>query len=145
MEIIKADKKHIEQLLAIEEECFVEPFKKENLEYELFENAFSYFYVAVEGETVIGFIDFWITFDSSTICQIAVTKNYRNKGIASLLMEKMMCILKENEVVVSTLEVRSHNQSAINLYLKHGYFKEIVKPHYYTNGDDAIYMIKGVV
>ena len=60
-------------------------------------------------------------------------------------MEKMICILKENEVVVSTLEVRSHNQSAINLYLKHGYFKEIVKPHYYTNGDDAIYMIKGVV
>lgn len=145
MEIIKARKEHLEQLMEIENECFIEPFKKENIEYELFGNAFSYFYIAIEEEKVIGFIDFWITFDSSTICQIAVRKQYRNKGVASSLINMMFDTLKQNEVSVSTLEVRSHNESAIKFYLKHGYFKEVLKRNYYTNGDDAIYMIRGIV
>ena len=125
MEIILAKKEHLEQIMVIEQESFVEPFKKENLEYELFENAFSYFYVALDGDKVIGFIDFWITFDSSTICQIATKKEYRKSGVATKLIELMFNVLKENEVSVSTLEVRKGNEAAINFYLKHGYFKEI--------------------
>lgn len=144
MEIVLATKEHLNQIMEIEKECFIEPFKEESLIYELMENAFSVFYVAIIDNKVVGFIDFWITFDSSTICQIAVSKAYRNKGIASKLLEKMFIDLKDKEVVVSSLEVRTHNIEAINLYLKHGYFKEIVKPHYYNNGDDALYMLKGV-
>lgn len=144
MDIILATKEYIDQIIEIENECFLEPFKKENIIYELEENAFSVFYLAVIDNKVVGFLDYWITFDSSTICQIAVKKEYRNKGVASLLLERMFEDLKDKEVVVSTLEVRTHNTNAINLYLKHGYFKEIVKPNYYTNGDDALYMIKGV-
>ena len=71
-------------------------------------------------------------------------EEYRKMGIASSLMEKMFVDLKDKEVVVSTLEVRIHNTPAINFYLKHGYFKEVIKKAYYSNGDDAIYMIKGV-
>lgn len=144
MEIVLATKEHLNQIMEIEKECFIEPFKEESLIYELMENAFSVFYVAIIENKVVGFIDFWITFDSSTICQIAVSEDYRNKGIASKLLEKMFIDLKDKEVVVSSLEVRTHNIEAINLYLKHGYFKEIVKPHYYNNGDDALYMLKGV-
>lgn len=144
MEIVLASRNHLNEIMEIEKECFLEPFKEESLIYELEENAFSVFYVALIEGKVVGFIDFWITFDSSTICQIAVSKKYRNKGIASKLLEKMFIDLKDKEVVVSSLEVRTHNESAIALYLKHGYFKEVVKPHYYNNGDDALYMLKGV-
>lgn len=144
MEIVLASRNHLNEIMEIEKECFLEPFKEESLIYELEENAFSVFYVALIEGKVVGFIDFWITFDSSTICQIAVSKKYRNKGIASKLLERMFIDLKDKEVVVSSLEVRTHNESAIALYLKHGYFKEVVKPHYYNNGDDALYMLKGV-
>ena len=144
MDIILASRKYLDEIMQIEKECFIEPFKEESMIYELEGNEFSSFYLALIDNKVVGFLDFWITFDSSTICQIAVSKEYRNKCIASKLLEKMFEDLKDKEVVVSTLEVRAHNESAINLYLKHGYFKEIVKPHYYNNGDDAIYMIKGV-
>ena len=144
MEIVLASRKYLNQIMEIEKECFLEPFKEENIIYELEENAFSVFYLALENDEVVGFLDYWITFDSSTVCQIAVKPKYRKLGIASKLLEKMFIDLKDKEVVVSTLEVRSHNESAINLYLKHGYFKEIIKKHYYSNGDDALYMIKGV-
>lgn len=144
MEIVLASRNHLNEIMEIEKECFLEPFKEDSLIYELEENAFSVFYVALIEGKAVGFIDFWITFDSSTICQIAVSKKYRNKGIASKLLERMFIDLKDKEVVVSSLEVRTHNESAIALYLKHGYFKEVVKPHYYNNGDDALYMLKGV-
>ena len=145
MKIILASRKYLKEIMEIENECFLEPFKEENIIYELEENAFSVFYLALENERVVGFLDFWITFDSSTVCQIAIRKEYRNKGIASCLLEKMFNDLKDKDVVVSTLEVRTHNLSAINLYTKHGYFKEVIKPNYYSNGDDALYMIKGVM
>lgn len=145
MKIILASRKYLKEIMEIENECFLEPFKEENIIYELEENAFSVFYLALENERVVGFLDFWITFDSSTVCQIAIRKEYRNKGIASCLLNKMFNDLKDKDVVVSTLEVRTHNLSAINLYTKHGYFKEVIKPNYYSNGDDALYMIKGVM
>lgn len=145
MKIILASREYLKEIMEIENECFLEPFKEENIIYELEENAFSVFYLALENERVVGFLDFWITFDSSTVCQIAIRKEYRNKGIASCLLEKMFNDLKDKDVVVSTLEVRTHNLSAINLYTKHGYFKEVIKPNYYSNGDDALYMIKGVM
>lgn len=145
MKIILASRKYLKEIMEIENECFLEPFKEENIIYELEENAFSVFYLALENERVVGFLDFWITFDSSTVCQIATRKEYRNKGIASCLLNKMFNDLKDKDVVVSTLEVRTHNVSAINLYTKHGYFKEVIKPNYYSNGDDALYMIKGVM
>lgn len=145
MKIILASRKYLKEIMEIENECFLEPFKEENIIYELEENAFSVFYLALENERVVGFLDFWITFDSSTVCQIAIRKECRNKGIASCLLNKMFNDLKDKDVVVSTLEVRTHNVSAINLYTKHGYFKEVIKPNYYSNGDDALYMIKGVM
>ena len=48
----------------------------------------------------------------------------------------------ENVVETVTLEVRESNLKAINLYTKNGYERVIVKPKYYSNGEDALYMVK---
>ena len=41
-----------------------------------------------------------------------------------------------------TLEVRKNNEKAVNLYQKHGFKTVLTKEKYYSNGDDAYYMIK---
>ena len=130
---------------AIENECFKEPYSAEDLYYEFKGNPVNKIIVAEEGGLVVGFIDFLITFNSSTIMQVAVAKEFRGKGIATQLLNEMEKSFPKNidDIVESiTLEVRESNEAAKNLYLKNGYKVVVIKSNYYKDGENAIYMIK---
>ena len=129
----------------IENECFKEPYSTEDLHYEFEGNPVNKIIVAENDGKVIGFIDFLITFNSSTIMQVAVTKEFRSKGIATQLLSEMEnSFPKEIDDLVETitLEVRESNVPAQKLYLKNGYKIVVVKSHYYKDGENAVYMIK---
>lgn len=143
-EIRPANEKDITSLLKLEEECFVSPWKKENLEYELNENPVSVVNVATVSDCIVGYLDYWITFDSATICQICVDKKFRNQKIASALIKDMIDDCYAKRVANITLEVRANNKPAISLYNKHGFMETLVKKSYYSNGDDALYMVRKV-
>lgn len=138
----------IDELLEIENESFVNPWKKEDLIYELTSNPLNKFLVIEIDEKIIGFIDYMITFNSATISQIAIKKEYRNKGYATNLLNKMEeTFIKSGEDAVEyvTLEVRNSNINAQKLYEKNGYKKVTIKKNYYLDGEDAIYMVKGLI
>ena len=145
MQIRKATIEDVDEIFSMES-LFASPYKKEAIKYEMLENPTSNILVATSDDSkiVYGFIDFWITFDSATICQLAVKNEYQNKGIASMLLNESYMILRANDVLFYTLEVRESNVKAINLYKKHGFVKVIVKEQYYSNGENAIYMMKGL-
>ena len=130
---------------AIENECFIEPYSDEDLHYEFEKNPVNKIIVAEVDGKVVGFIDFLITFNSSTIMQVAVTKEARGNGIATHLLSEMENSFPKNidDIVETiTLEVRESNVPAKNLYLKNGYEIVVIKEHYYKDGENAIYMIK---
>lgn len=140
-----AKSKDFEQVLEIERECFKQPYTSKELEYEFYENPVNKIIVVEDEQKVVGFIDFLITFNSSTIMQIAVTSNYRGKGIATQLLAEMEnSFPKEIDEMVETitLEVRESNEAAKALYLKNGYEIVTVKQNYYKDGENAIYMFK---
>lgn len=146
MNIRKAKISDLEAIKEIEDESFINPFTKEDLLYEISQNPVSNFLVLEKDGLVVGFIDYWVTFDSATIDQIAVKKSERNQGFAKILLEKSINDLKElGEVSFFTLEVRTSNEPAINLYKSFGFQKVTIKEKYYDDGEDAIYMIKGLV
>lgn len=146
MNIRKAKISDLEAIKEIEDESFINPFTKEDLLYEISQNPVSNFLVLEKDGLVLGFIDYWVTFDSATIDQIAVKKSERNQGFAKILLEKSINDLKElGEVSFFTLEVRASNEPAINLYKSFGFQKVTIKEKYYDDGEDAIYMIKGLV
>ncbi len=146
MNIRKAKISDLEAIKEIEDESFIKPFTKEDLLYEISQNPVSNFLVLEKDGLVVGFIDYWVTFDSATIDQIAVKKSERNQGFAKILLEKSINDLKElGEVSFFTLEVRTSNEPAINLYKSFGFQKVTIKEKYYDDGEDAIYMIKGLV
>jgi ribosomal-protein-alanine N-acetyltransferase len=129
----------------IESECFIEPYSTEDLHYEFEKNPVNKIIVAEKNGKVVGFIDFLITFNSSTIMQVAVTKECRGNGIATQLLTEMENSFPKNidDIVETiTLEVRESNVPAKNLYLKNGYKIVVIKEHYYKDGENAIYMIK---
>lgn len=146
MNIRKAKISDLEAIKEIEDESFINPFTKEDLLYEISQNPVSNFLVLEKDGLVVGFLDYWVTFDSATIDQIAVKKSERNQGFAKILLEKSINDLKElGEVSFFTLEVRASNEPAINLYKSFGFQNVTIKEKYYDDGEDAIYMIKGLV
>ncbi len=128
----------------IEKDDDKEVLELKDLEYEVNENPVSKILVIKDNSKIVGYLDYWITFDSSTIFKIIIKKEYRAQGLASLLLERMFEDLKENEVLFSTLEVRVSNENAIKLYKKFGYEKITIKEKYYKDGEDAIYMVRGI-
>lgn len=137
-------KGNVEDLLLVEQDDDKEILKKKDLEYELNENPVSKILVIKENNQILGYLDYWITFDSSTIFKIIIKKEFRSKGYASILLNTCIEDLKKNEVLYLTLEVRKSNENAIKLYKKFN-FKEItIKEKYYNDGEDAIYMVRGI-
>lgn len=146
----KSNSSDIEGIKKVEETSTFDTLKEKDIDYEIYENPVSNFLILKNSlNKVVGYIDYWITFDSSTIFKIVILDSYRNKGLGTCLLSETIKMLKEYEdkddhtkLLFLTLEVRKSNLSAISLYHKVG-FKEItIKPSYYEDGEDAIYMVK---
>ena len=138
--------KDMKTVLEIENLCFTAPWKEQDILIELHENPLSNFSVIEIDELnlVVGFANYWHTFDSATLCQIAVHPNYQHKHLGSLFLEDILKECHAKKVRNLTLEVRKNNAKAISFYKKFGFKDVLIKPHYYSNGDDAIYMINEV-
>ena len=149
IDVRPAEDKDIPYILQIENLCFhCGVWKKENVLYELHENPVSNFWVLElshtgkdEDKRIVGFSDYWHTFDSATICQIAIHPYLHGKQLGRVLMDEIYndCVAKK--VRNLTLEVRVSNTHAINFYKAQGFKIITTKPHYYDNGEDAYYMI----
>lgn len=145
MEFCLAKVEDLNEIYTLELESFKHPFKKEDLLYEIKDNPVSKFLLLKENNEIIGFIDFWITFDSGTICQICVKKDRKRQGFATILLNKAVEMLKNESVEFLTLEVRESNTPARSFYEKNAFTKITIKPAYYDDGEDAIYMMRGLI
>ena len=69
---------------------------------------------------------------------ISVTKDYRNKGIGSQLLDNIISFARENDFMIIDLQVRSDNKKAIHLYEKYGFQKIGEHPAFFKIGDENI-------
>ncbi|UVV59420.1 GNAT family N-acetyltransferase [Bacteroides thetaiotaomicron] len=74
------------------------------------------------------------------IYSIAVHPDCRGRKLGQLLMERTIETAFDCRAVKITLEVKESNTPAIKLYMKNGFIPVGVKPNYYHDGSDAIYM-----
>ncbi|MCI6330114.1 MAG: ribosomal protein S18-alanine N-acetyltransferase [Erysipelotrichaceae bacterium] len=147
IKIVKKDEKYFSDYVRLQNECFRHPYTLKNMDDEYHDNPFSNFLFALYGDEVVGYIDYLLTFNSATIMQICVDQKYRRKHIASLLLNEMENTFPkegENRVDFVTLEVRKSNIAAQELYKKFNYELVTTKRNYYEDGEDALYMVKGV-
>jgi len=147
MIIRKATLNDFDAVMELENSCFKLPYNERQMKYEFSENPINKILVVCNEDKILGFINYMITFNSATITQVAVNKDYRNQGLASSLLNAMEDTFpKSGDEMVEfvTLEVRESNEPAINLYKKNGYEHVVIKKHYYPDGEDAVYMIKRI-
>lgn len=142
--MISAD---LSQVMEISKESFGDRYSEDDFRYELLENPFGHIFVAVVDAQVVGFLDFMVTFDSSTINLLAVKKDLRKHGIGTRLIGSCVSFLKEQKEPVSflTLEVRKSNETAQKFYKRHAFEFIVTKPSYYENGEDALYFVRSLI
>ncbi len=143
MVIRRLEEKDLDEILRIEGELFTSPWKREDFLYELNDNPFSSYYVLVLDEKIIGYIGFWITFETAQITNIAIDEEFQQKGYGTLLMNRCIEEVEKAKCENITLEVRVGNHKAIALYERLGFIKANIRKGYYTdNHEDAYLMIK---
>lgn len=90
---------------------------------------------------LIGYGGLWLSVDEGHITTIAVSPEYRGRGIGELLLNGLIDQAIALNADVLTLEVRVSNVVAQQLYLKYGFRALGTRPRYYTdNGEDALIM-----
>lgn len=135
----------MEAVLAIEAQSFSSHWTHQQMVYELHENTFASLFVYEEDEIVLGYIDYWITFDTCQLASIAVSREARRKGIAKALMDEMIQAAEKKYCSVISLEVRVSNEPAKALYQRYGFVEASIRKNYYSdNHEDAILMVKGL-
>ena len=146
-EIRKMEENDLPMVMEIENLCFISPWTEKQFLYEMFENPFANLWVielsnaSLGLKSVVGFVDYWQTFDSGTICQIAIHPELQGNKIGSELLEEVIKDAYAKKIRTLTLEVRRTNEKATNFYKKFGFIYSHVKEGYYTDGEDALYMI----
>ena len=109
-----------------------------HIKEEIYNNPFARIFVYFVDNKIVGYIYYSVIYDRIELNQIEVLFEYRNKGIATILMERLL-----EEALDITLEVRIDNEIAINLYRKFGFEKVAIRKGYY-NGVDGILMERRV-
>lgn len=133
---------HIAAIADIERQCFSTPWSAAALTEEL-DNPHAVFYVAMDGERVLGYAGMHHVGDEGYIDNVAVDPAARRQGAARALMDALEAYGREHALYRLTLEVRASNAAAIALYTGVGYVSDGVRPNFYRQPteDAAIYSL----
>lgn len=142
MEIVKMTAAHVAEVAALETICFSDPWSEKSVASEL-DNKLSLWLVAVENDTVAGYIGSQTVMGETDMMNVAVNPDYRRKGIAEGLIHALIDGLRqEMDSHCLTLEVRASNAPAISLYEKLGFAQVGLRKNYYRNPREDALILK---
>ena len=129
------DVDYIEQIFNLEKEIFKNSAFNRTYLDSLIKADNSFIYTYIIDNKVCGYLMILDSIDVYEILAIATIEEYRNKGIAQKLLDK----IKTKNIF---LEVRESNQIAINFYKKNN-FKEIsIRKNYYSEPTENAIIMK---
>jgi ribosomal-protein-alanine N-acetyltransferase len=102
--------------------------------------------VEADKDELVGYLIISRYVDAWHVMNIAVAPEYRRRGIARSLMERLFEVTARDARRGYTLEVRVSNEAAIRLYEELGFKTRGIRRGYYTdNREDALIMWKDPV
>lgn len=132
----------LDEVLAIER-AFSAPWSRDMFLQELRDSDISESLVGAVGGEIAGYVLWWYVADEVHIVNLAVGVARRRQGVARQLLAEVFARARARGMSIATLEVRFHNDAAIQLYEKLGFLKVAIRKAYYAdNGEDALVMLK---
>lgn len=140
----RIESRDLDHIVAIEQEAFPEPWTRGMFCQEI-SSAMSRFYVAMLGETLVGYVGYWQVVDEAHITSVTVRKDYRGRGFGRALTDHIIRVAAKEGLTRATLEVRVTNLVAQNLYKSLGFRKTGIRKGYYKKtNEDAIIMARNI-
>ncbi len=129
---------HIEQVHEIEDALFPsDAWSREQFWQELAQPTRRYL-VALDGESVVGYAGVFLSPPDADIQTVAVRPDRQGEGIARRLLEDLLAVVEDEGTTHTLLEVRADNAAALALYERLGFRRISTRPHYYSDGTDAL-------
>ena len=139
IEIIRMNESHVSAVAELERQNFSEPWPEIAVRSEL-TNKLALWLVALEGDTVVGYVGSQTVLQEADMMNIAVADTHRRRGIARMLVEEL---IRQLDAYQLTLEVRASNTPAIALYEKLGFRQVGLRKNYYHKPkEDALILRK---
>jgi ribosomal-protein-alanine N-acetyltransferase len=130
----------IPQIIEIERMCFATPWHENSFYAELNHQPACYL-VAHIGVRVVGYGGMWVIMDEAHITTLAVHPAYRRQHIGERLLLGLLEVAIARRARRATLEVRTSNIAAQQLYAKYGFQAVAIRRGYYADtGEDAVVM-----
>ncbi len=137
----------LDDVLAIEQASFPEPWTRGMFEAELQGNPFARFLGAFRAgamspaKPLLGYLCYWVVFEELRLMNLAVRQDCRRQGIANGLVRRAMEEGSTHGTTRALLEVRAGNRVGRLLYQALGFRPYGCRRSYYTNpNEDAILM-----
>lgn len=134
-----AETKDVPALLEIERASFVTPWTLGEIEEELDKPLARVWVAEVEGRLAAFGIQ-WFVVGEAQLANIAVHPDVRGRGLGKQMMLHLLADARSAGMEKMTLEVRTGNTAAIDLYLALGFVETCRRPHFYEDKDEAILM-----
>jgi len=132
----------LDEIVNIEKDLYKSPWNEKQFKYELEENEFSYIFVLENEGVIVGYYGFWVMFEDCDITKVSIRKEFQGMKLSNILMKDCFERVKALGCNKINLEVRTTNESAINLYKKHGFQDVIIRKNYYGKNEDALILSK---
>lgn len=127
---------------ALERQCFSTPWSEQVLAAEL-QNKRARFFAAHEDGRLLGYAGMHAVLDEGYIANIAVDNACRRKGVATLLLNRLVEEALERRLGFLTLEVRESNAPAISFYKKNEFGLAGRRKNFYSApAEDALLMTR---
>jgi len=95
------------------------------------------------GAGVVGYAVLWWVLDQGELANLAVTEDFRGKGVGSALLDRILAHAEARKVESLFLEVRMSNTTAFDLYRSRGFGQVAIRKDYYRRPrEDARVLLK---
>jgi ribosomal-protein-alanine N-acetyltransferase len=149
--LLPMQERDLDEVLAVEEVSFVQPWTRKMFLGELRGNVFATNLIARAGEsgygpgaaagTLLGYIMFWVVFEELHLMNLAVRPEVRRKGLGTELVGHALSVGADRGVRTALLEVRASNGPALAMYERLGFVRRGVRKGYYDRPrEDAVIM-----
>jgi len=142
--IVKMRPEHLPEILNIERSSFPDPWSENMFREEMKEDGRRIFLVLESEGKVVGYAVGWVVLDEFHLGNIAVIIEKKRKGQGKLLLKETLEQAYKSGCRIASLEVRSSNETAIELYKTFGFRPIAIRKKYYQN-EDALVMMSDIV
>jgi ribosomal-protein-alanine N-acetyltransferase len=141
VELRRLEAADLDVVEAIERECYPTPWSRSMFDAEMRKPSSLALGAFTVGDALVGYAFVSRYVDAWHVMNVAVVDEFRRRGIASALLERIFEVTSADPRRGYTLEVRISNTGAIKLYERLGFEARGVRRGYYTdNREDALIM-----